>query len=250
MRLLLAILLLTLGKHAFADTFEQAAADYRKNNFAAARQGFEQLAESGDPRAQTVLALMYKYGEGGPGDPERSFELYLAAAEQGYAPAQYNVGLTLSEGKIVEQNLALAIKWLRRSSKAGFSRADELLEILEGEKTGSRTDELIPWSQNWDLSLPVDLRDGFASTTSPTKSIRVQLGAMSTQQGAEKLWQLLLDRFPEQFQDRPLHVRESNKGGKTVFRVQTGPFENVRDAELFCEGLRSMIKTGCLALHP
>ena len=49
-------------------SFESGVAKYRKNNFPGALEEFTRLAEENDVKAQTALAMMYKYGEGTPAD--------------------------------------------------------------------------------------------------------------------------------------------------------------------------------------
>ena len=64
-----------------ASEFEQAAESYRNHNYAVALPAFTKLAEQGDARAQTVLALMHKYGEGTQENPLLAFKWYQRAAK-------------------------------------------------------------------------------------------------------------------------------------------------------------------------
>ena len=67
--LLVPVLFIATWASPTRGDFESASAAYRNQNYAQAFDEFRKLAESGDPRAQSVLAIMYKYGEGVPLDP-------------------------------------------------------------------------------------------------------------------------------------------------------------------------------------
>ena len=79
-------------------SFDQGAALYRDQNYAAALPIFLALAKQGDVQAQTVLAMMFRYGEGTPVDSETALSVYRLAAEAGHAPAQYQMGVMLRDG--------------------------------------------------------------------------------------------------------------------------------------------------------
>ena len=56
------ILLLLMPPALFAD-FDSASQAYQNQDYRTAFAEFSELAEAGDARSQTVLAIMYKYGE-------------------------------------------------------------------------------------------------------------------------------------------------------------------------------------------
>ncbi|MCZ6503570.1 MAG: SPOR domain-containing protein [Gammaproteobacteria bacterium] len=260
-------LILVIGKWAIlvflapplhAD-FDSAANAYRAKDYLIALEEFEPLAEQGDPRAQTVLALMYKYGEGTQQDLDSSFAWYRKAAELGYAPAQYHTGVMLADGVGVDMDIDEAIEWLTRSAESGFSRANDKLEELHASRVIASTtvDEFVPWSQSWDFNLPNELRFRLDddSTFSPVASIpnyRVQLGAMSSKLSAEQLWIRLMNDNPSLFEGLSLLVKESIRPNRTLYRVQTGPFDTLGQARSFCANLTNSRGNaiGCLALQP
>ena len=53
------------------------------------------------------------------------------AAEQGYAPAQYNLGVMYANGEGVAKNDEQAVKWYRKAAEQGDEDAKKLLEKLE-----------------------------------------------------------------------------------------------------------------------
>ncbi|MBQ73704.1 MAG: hypothetical protein CMQ20_01625 [Gammaproteobacteria bacterium] len=239
--------------------FESAADAYRAKDYLRALEEFQPLAEQGDPRAQTVLALMHKYGEGASLDLEKSFDWYRKAAELGYAPAQYHAGVMLADGVGVPSDPDEALKWLRKSAKAGFLRANDKLEELNASSVAidSPVDELIPWSQSWDFKIPTDIRlgsddDSTFSSVASIPNYRVQLGAMSTKDAAEQLWLMLNKNSPTLFRGLGLLINESIRADRTIYRVQTGPFESSDQAKSFCADLvtDSSKAIGCLVLQP
>lgn len=231
--------------------FDAAADIYRRSDYKGAMEAFLTLAELGDARAQTVLALMYKYGEGVPLDLERSFGWYKEAAELGYAPAQFHTGVSLAEGIGTPIDNDQAIHWLALSAEAGFERAQDKLQELNA--TGAAdipvASDLIVWSKNWDFNLPVDIRFQLDEQPASEDSFRVQFGAMSTEQAAHSLWNLITQCDLAMFSGFPLLISQSIESTRTLYRVQTGPFNTLEDAAEFCQKLRGKIETGCLSIR-
>ena len=56
------------------------------------------------------------------------------SAEQGYASAQYNLGLCYYYGDGVVENYTEAVKWIREAAKQGQAKAVDALKVL-GEKS-------------------------------------------------------------------------------------------------------------------
>jgi hypothetical protein len=250
----LALLLTT--SLASAD-FESAAEAYRDKDYVSAYRQFLPLANAGDARAQTVLALMYKYGESVPEDPAKAFEWYMKAAESGYAPALFSVGEMYAEGLGVEQDEEAAIQWLTRAAEAGFQRANDLLSSLGASRVvdGKQVDESVPWSQRWNFRLPNQIRnqpvarDDSAPVTDASTYFHVQLGAMGTRAGANRLWEWLTAQDPGLFEDIEPIIRLSENSERRVYRVQAGPFDGFQAARSFCEKLQRRIETDCLPLR-
>ena len=189
------------GQPQADDPFEQAAVIYRESRYREAFQLFLPLAESGDSRAQTVVALMFKYGEGVPLDLKASFNWYKQAAEGGYPPAQHALATIYRDGKGTEPDLEAARQWYERAARGGFERADhELATLSYAEEFNPASNEPTPWSKAWNLRLPNDIR--FREPPPPqekTVSYRVQLGAMGSEQAAYRLWRLVSEANPDLF---------------------------------------------------
>jgi localization factor PodJL len=95
------------------------------------------LADSGDARAQTVLALAYLRGQwGAPANDAAAKRWSLAAAEQGVPMAQYVAG-TLT-GK---EDAAQAFNWFEQAALRGNIKAMHNLAIAYAQGDGTPEDD-------------------------------------------------------------------------------------------------------------
>ena len=100
--LLLFALLLPLG--VFADSLEETKAK----------------AEAGDAEAQSSLSIICHEGfDGVEQDYAEAAKWCRKAAEQGDAPAQYNLGTMYGNGEGVPEDHVEAARWYRRSAEQG-----------------------------------------------------------------------------------------------------------------------------------
>ena len=111
--------------------FDKGADAYKRGDYATALAVFRPLAENGDTKAQSILGLMYSYGEGVPVDYREAARWYRRAAEQNSSVAQYNLGMLYAEGKGVPQDTDEAIAWLTRAADGGHFRARTELARLD-----------------------------------------------------------------------------------------------------------------------
>lgn len=96
--------------------------------FTAALKGFEKLAVNND--AEAIYHLGQFYDEGWNSDKKaprgkvqpsnlKAFELYLRAANLGFAPAQTSVGLAYMLGEGVEKNELSGLEWYKKAAMQG-----------------------------------------------------------------------------------------------------------------------------------
>ena len=239
------VTLLLLPLVGLAD-FESAVRAYKSQDYHQAFEGFASLAAAGDARSQTILAIMYKYGEGVPENPGMAGYWYRKAAEQGYPPAQYNLGAMLADGRGVEPDPIEAKVWLQKAAEAGFARASDKLAEISGDlrsgdirsgdiRIASPGGEAVPWSRNWDLRLPDEIRFGEISRVDPTlKVYRIQLGAMSSVASAQQLWKQALRGNEHLLGGYQPIYRPGSLHGKAIWRVQIGPFSDRASAGRVC----------------
>lgn len=105
-------------------------------------------ANSGNPRAQYNLGRMYLWGMNDLGfqqSDQQAYKWFLKAAEQGYAPAQYAVGIALRDGRGVTANIAVANSWLKKASAQGYKPDESLFShTASGGAAEAGTDTSIP----------------------------------------------------------------------------------------------------------
>ena len=77
-----------------------------------------------------MLGYFYQKGEHVIADPKAAIQWYLAAADQGNAAAQNNLGLVYQLGAGVPQDLDKAIYWYEQASANGSASAARNLEKL------------------------------------------------------------------------------------------------------------------------
>lgn len=92
-------------------------------------------------QAQTLLGLFYKYGQLVRKDIAIAQALFFQAAQQGTPFAQYWLGRLYEEEEATEQSPQKAIEWLRKAADQGYAVAQFRLGInLYSKKNGSATD--------------------------------------------------------------------------------------------------------------
>jgi TPR repeat protein len=105
-------------------------------------------AESGDADAQVSLGHEYRYGFSGlPSDVSEAIKWYRAAAEQGDAYGQYNLGAVYANGEGMPKDDAEAVKWWRMAADQGLANAQYNLGFMYADGRGVPKDdaEAVKW---------------------------------------------------------------------------------------------------------
>jgi uncharacterized protein len=118
------------GDPAGAGPVEDAAAAYKRGDYATAMRLFRPLADEGDASAQVVLGFMYKRGRGVPQDFAEAVRWYHLAADQGDASAQADLGFMYELGQGVKQDFAEAVRWYRLAADQGVATAQTALGLM------------------------------------------------------------------------------------------------------------------------
>ena len=64
------------------------------------------------------------------GDYQTAFKLWLPMAEQGYAGAQFNLGVMYENGDGIKQDDFEAVKWYRKAAEQGYAGAQFNLGVM------------------------------------------------------------------------------------------------------------------------
>ena len=91
-----------------------------------------QAAGQGYAKAQFNLGLMYYNGQGDRQDYVQAAQWYHKAAEQGLADAQYNLGEMYYYGRGIRQNHTLAKEWFGKACQNGLQQGCEAYRHLDG----------------------------------------------------------------------------------------------------------------------
>lgn len=136
LRLFASAIFLALSAGAQAGLLEAKAA-YKKKDFSAALKEFKSLADSGNAEAQFYVGLMNDNDEGEPQDyrqvvtrVQQAITWYRKSAEQGYAPAQANLGALLETGGQLDRNYKEAESWYRKAAMQGNAAAQFNLGLM------------------------------------------------------------------------------------------------------------------------
>ena len=74
---------------------------------------------------------MYDNGRGVKQDYIKAVEWYQRAAEQGYAAAQYHLGVMYDNGQGVKQDYIKAVEWYQKAAEQGHAEAQFNLDLLK-----------------------------------------------------------------------------------------------------------------------
>ena len=138
-----SILLLTVmvsPSGSFGADFQKGMDAAQRGDFATALKEWKPLAEQGDAPAQYNLGVMYQEGRGGTQDHKTAVKWYTRAADQGNASAQNNLGHMHQNGKGVPQDHAEAFKWYRLAANQGVPDAQLNLGVMYGYGYGVKQD--------------------------------------------------------------------------------------------------------------
>jgi hypothetical protein len=129
MKLLLLLTALFMQPFAYAG-FEEGVAAYQKGDYSTAFKELKPLAEQGYAQAQYNLGLMYARGSGVAQDDKQAVSWYRKAAEQGVAMAQNNLGSMYAKGSGVAQDFVQAHMWWNIASVNGDADAREKRDMV------------------------------------------------------------------------------------------------------------------------
>ena len=130
-------LLLASGGVGYAQDFQKGWEAYNKGDYATALREWSALAEQGFANAQYNLGVMYGTGEGVTEDDKEAVKWYRKSAEQGEAKAQYNLGVMYGKGKGVLQDNIYAHMWANIAASNGVADAAKNRDIIAKRMTAA-----------------------------------------------------------------------------------------------------------------
>ena len=127
----LCISCVTASADALSDN-QKGIEAYLASDYKEALMWYKLAADQGYADAQFNLGLMYSDGTGVPEDDTEALKWYHLAAEQGDFHAQYNLDVMYYNGEDVTKNNLETVKRYRSAVKQGLSRKEQT-EYIKGK---------------------------------------------------------------------------------------------------------------------
>lgn len=122
------------------EMFQNGTWHYDKKNYAKAIEWYRRAAEQGYAPAQFSLGVCYNYGHSVTQDFAEAAKWYRKAAEQGFAKAQNSLGFCYENGEGVTKDILEAVNWYRKAAEQGQTNAKSNLKRLRySESFGGST---------------------------------------------------------------------------------------------------------------
>ncbi len=123
-----------------AADLKQGIYELNRGQFKAAETEFMPLIEEGYAPAQYQMGLMHLNGWGMKKDPLKAFELFTLAANQNYPDAQFELSIMYSEGTPVEKDEVKAFNLTFAAANHGLASAQFNLGVMYANGTGTYKD--------------------------------------------------------------------------------------------------------------
>jgi uncharacterized protein len=130
-------------------TAETGRAAIARGDYAALAKLLTPIAEKGCDGAQDMLGDIYaRGGHNVPQDYVQAVHWYRLAAEQGYAPAEYDLGVRYEYGEGVAQDYTQALGWIRKAADQGVAVAQFAMAriYLSGSGVAKDYQQALGWA--------------------------------------------------------------------------------------------------------
>lgn len=111
-----------------------------RGHYATAMRIWTAAAEQGDARAQNNIGYMHEHGFGVAQSYARAMEWYRRAANTGLAHAQHNIGMLYHSGYGVAENHREALRWFRLAAEQTLPEAQYMLGLSYHQGYGQPVD--------------------------------------------------------------------------------------------------------------
>lgn len=115
------------GSGAHAGAWEDGYADYQRKDYAAAVAKWRGVAQSGNREAQSLLGIMYAFGQGVPQNYPQAITWLRMAAAQGEPKAQFKLGSMYANGQGFTRDHQRAAMWFAIAAEGGHPNAGKEL---------------------------------------------------------------------------------------------------------------------------
>ena len=117
------------------ENFQKGGDAWKVENYKEAAIYLEKASKQGNVKAQYILGILYKNGQGVEQSMQKCVEWWEKSASQGFVTAQTRLGLCYSNGDGVAKDYKKAAYWWQKAADQGDADAQCLLGAcyLEGE---------------------------------------------------------------------------------------------------------------------
>ncbi|MCH9020155.1 MAG: SEL1-like repeat protein [Proteobacteria bacterium] len=236
---------------------------------------YRRAAELGNTNAQVNLANSYRRGRGVPKDREEAMVWFRKAVDKWETKDPLKLWIVDAGGTVkpyseaVGAGPAMQTAELEESGLPGQTPAAAAPVYAEDVPASPTVAAAIPEPRPVEeASAPAPRQAPAAAPKQQFEAIeeayggvgidsgfRVQLGAFSNPQNAQRGWELLRDAHPDLLGDMTidvsLHINKVDLGAErgVVFRVQAGPFAQETEARSLCGELKNR-EVGCFLILP
>jgi hypothetical protein len=112
-----------LASSAHAGPWEDGYADYQRKDYAGAVAKWRGVAESGSAEAQSLMGIMYAFGQGVPQDYPQAIKWLRLAAAQGEPKAMFKLGTMHAYGQGFTRDHQRAVMWFYMAAEGGNPKA-------------------------------------------------------------------------------------------------------------------------------
>ena len=131
------------------DAFSKGVVADKSGDYVEAVKWYRLAAEQGFASAQFNLGIMYEQGKGVPENDAEAVKWFRGAAEQGHAAAQNNLGSMYGNGEGVPEDFIQAYKWWNLAAAQGDEDANKNKEIVRQDMTPAQIAKAQKLSAAW-----------------------------------------------------------------------------------------------------
>lgn len=121
----------------------------RARRFPEAVKWYRLAAEQGFSPAQSNIGVLYFWGLGVAQNSIEAMNWFHKAAEQRYSPAQYMLGRVYLRGKVVKRNDVRTLMWFTIAIADGFEKADVLRDTVAIGMTPTQIADAQRMAREW-----------------------------------------------------------------------------------------------------
>ena len=134
--------------------WDRAKGAHERGDYAAEIAIVRPLAEQGYAFAQFNLGVLYDQGKGLPQDNAQAMAWYQKAAEQGLPQAQINLGIMYEEGQGVKPDYVRAYFWYALADVQGDAQAPQAKQELAAKMTPVQIEEAERQAKDYQVKHP------------------------------------------------------------------------------------------------